>query len=186
MNDCEASEIGCMHAGAHNGTIMSQVEPGVRLPLEQQLRACSAATSNPVPVQLLRKYIAYAKTFVAPVLSAEAKEVRIPHYLCSRDHMNTVAPMHAPHLLKLAGASAVCAPAPAPSAKYHVFTIDYSLQGEWTLYVFAPGTLRYLLAGPAGILPQGKVRGRYACDRPPSQLAPSGDPHPPVRGARQG
>lgn len=50
-------------------------EPGVRLSLMQQLQACAPAASNPVPVQLLRKYIAYAQTYVAPVLSAEAKEV---------------------------------------------------------------------------------------------------------------
>lgn len=90
-NDCEASEIGCMHAGAHNGNIVSQGEPGVRLPLEQQLRACASATSDPVPMPLLRKYIAYAKTFVAPVLSAESKEVRFPHYVRLTYHMSGLA-----------------------------------------------------------------------------------------------
>ena len=53
-------------------------ERGVRLPLTQQLQACEFAASNPVPVQLLRKYIAYAQTYVVPVLSAEAKEVCRP------------------------------------------------------------------------------------------------------------
>lgn len=48
----------------------------MRLPLEEQLKGCAPATANPVPVQLLRKYIAYAQTHVTPVLSAEAKEVR--------------------------------------------------------------------------------------------------------------
>ena len=80
-----------MRAGAHNGKIASQGEPGVRLPLKQQLRACASATSNPVPVPLLRKYIAYAKTFVAPVLSAESKEVRFQHYLRSTYHMSSLA-----------------------------------------------------------------------------------------------
>ena len=50
-------------------------ESGMRLPLEQQLQACASASCNPVPVQLLRKYIAYAQTYITPVLSAEAKEV---------------------------------------------------------------------------------------------------------------
>ena len=62
-------------AGRKHDESACESEPRMRLPLEQQLRGCASATSNPVPFQLLRKYIAYAQTFVTPVLSAEAKEV---------------------------------------------------------------------------------------------------------------
>ena len=64
-------------AGGRHEESASESEPGARLPLEQQLQACASATANPVPVQLLRKYIAYAQTYVTPVPSAEAKEVRL-------------------------------------------------------------------------------------------------------------
>ena len=126
-----------MHAGAYNGTIGSQVEPGVRLPLEQQLRACSAARSNPVPVQLLRKYIAYARTFVAPVLSAEAKDVRIPHHLRSKDHMNTHACATSPEACP---AQALLVHQLLLPQRNTIYLQLITLQGECTLSMFAPGT----------------------------------------------
>ena len=42
---------------------------------------CRAEGQNPVPQQLLRKYIAYAQQFVQPVLSGEAKLVLRSFYL---------------------------------------------------------------------------------------------------------
>ena len=42
---------------------------------------CRAEGQNPVPQQLLRKYIAYAQQFVQPVLSGEAKQVLRSFYL---------------------------------------------------------------------------------------------------------
>ena len=65
-------------AGISNGESVSAGETGMRLPLKQQLQACAFANGNPVPLQLLRKYIAYAQTYTTPVLSVEAKEVRFP------------------------------------------------------------------------------------------------------------
>lgn len=38
------------------------------------MSGADAASSQPLPVQLLRKYIAYARAHVSPVLSEEAKE----------------------------------------------------------------------------------------------------------------
>ena len=42
---------------------------------------CRAEGQNPVPQQLLRKYIAYARQYVQPVLSGEAKQVLRSFYL---------------------------------------------------------------------------------------------------------
>ncbi len=42
---------------------------------------CRAEAQNPVPQQLLRKYIAYSQQFVQPVLSGEAKQVLRSFYL---------------------------------------------------------------------------------------------------------
>ena len=57
---------------------MPDAAPGARLSLEQQLQASAPARRNPVPQQLLQKYIAYAQLYAAPVLSAGAKEARPP------------------------------------------------------------------------------------------------------------
>ena len=57
---------------------MPPAAPGARLPLVQQLQASASARRNPVPPQLLQKYIAYAQLYTAPVLCAEAKEARPP------------------------------------------------------------------------------------------------------------
>lgn len=46
-----------------------------RAPLEEQLLVYTAADEDPVPPQLLRKYIAYARVHVQPVLSEDAKQV---------------------------------------------------------------------------------------------------------------
>jgi DNA helicase MCM8 len=43
--------------------------------LEEHLMVYTAADTDPVPAQLLRKYIAYARAYVHPSLSREAKEV---------------------------------------------------------------------------------------------------------------
>lgn len=48
---------------------------GGRAPLEEQLLVYTAADEDPVPPQLLRKYIAYARAHVHPVLSNKAKQV---------------------------------------------------------------------------------------------------------------
>ena len=48
---------------------------GGRCPLEEQLLVYTAADEDPVPPQLLRKYIAYARAHVHPVLSDDAKQV---------------------------------------------------------------------------------------------------------------
>ncbi|CAL5221646.1 g3873 [Coccomyxa viridis] len=78
--------------GGRHEESASESEPGARLPLEQQLQACASATANPVPVQLLRKYIAYAQTYVTPVPSAEAKEALQSFYLrARREGSRTVA-----------------------------------------------------------------------------------------------
>lgn len=53
-----------------------------RVPLEEQLLAHIAADADPVPVQLLRKYIAYARAYVHPVLSDDAKQVNRHPTLC--------------------------------------------------------------------------------------------------------
>lgn len=49
---------------------------GERVSLEEQLLVYTAADADPVPQQLLRKYIAYARAHVHPVLSDAAKQVR--------------------------------------------------------------------------------------------------------------
>ena len=47
-----------------------------RLPLAEALRAYSMEDTEPPPLQLLTKYIAYARAHVHPKLSNEAKQVR--------------------------------------------------------------------------------------------------------------
>ena len=42
--------------------------------------ACSDEAQDPLPVQLLQKYIAYARQYCHPVLSDEAKLVLKEHY----------------------------------------------------------------------------------------------------------
>ncbi|CAL8468614.1 g8154 [Coccomyxa elongata] len=54
---------------------------GGRAPLEEQLLVYTAADEDPVPPQLLRKYIAYARAHVHPVLSNDAKQVLKEFYL---------------------------------------------------------------------------------------------------------
>ena len=51
--------------------------PGNRASLEDRLLLYTAADADPVPQQLLRKYIAYARAYVHPKLSDEAKQVRL-------------------------------------------------------------------------------------------------------------
>ena len=46
--------------------------PGERASLEERLLVYTAADADPVPQQLLRKYIAYARAYVHPKLSDEA------------------------------------------------------------------------------------------------------------------
>ncbi|EIE22418.1 MCM-domain-containing protein [Coccomyxa subellipsoidea C-169] len=54
---------------------------GERVSLEEQLLVYTAADADPVPQQLLRKYIAYARAHVHPVLSNAAKQVLKEFYL---------------------------------------------------------------------------------------------------------
>ncbi|KAK9914958.1 hypothetical protein WJX75_002939 [Coccomyxa subellipsoidea] len=55
--------------------------PGDRASLEDRLLLYTAADADPVPQQLLRKYIAYARAYVHPKLSDEAKQVLKAFYL---------------------------------------------------------------------------------------------------------
>ncbi|WIA40343.1 hypothetical protein OEZ86_013710 [Tetradesmus obliquus] len=61
-------------------------DDGKRLPLALRLKlpADGAAEGSLLPVQLLRKYIAYARQHVFPVLSDEAKEILQSFYLSLR------------------------------------------------------------------------------------------------------
>ena len=68
-----------LRAGQVIDSRIPEAASGARLPLEQQLRVSASAIRNPVPPQLLRKYIAYTQLYAAPVLSAEAKEARLTH-----------------------------------------------------------------------------------------------------------
>lgn len=54
----------------------SSISSEGRPSLEERLLVYTAADADPVPPQLMRKYIAYARTYVHPSLSAAAKEVR--------------------------------------------------------------------------------------------------------------
>jgi hypothetical protein len=60
-------------------------DDGKRLPLALWLKlpADGAAEGSLLPVQLLRKYIAYARQHVFPVLSDEAKEILQVRICCS-------------------------------------------------------------------------------------------------------
>lgn len=64
---CRAKTFCCLLTGAD----------GERLPLSLRLKmpADGAHDGSLLPVQLLRKYIAYAREHVFPVLSDEAKEI---------------------------------------------------------------------------------------------------------------
>ena len=46
-----------------------------RVNLEDQLKVYTKDDADPLPQQLMQKYIAYAKAYVHPLLSPEAKEV---------------------------------------------------------------------------------------------------------------
>lgn len=61
----------------HSGVLDGSDEQQQRLPLAVRLKlpADGAAEGSLLPVQLLRKYIAYAREHVHPVLSDEAKEI---------------------------------------------------------------------------------------------------------------
>jgi hypothetical protein len=48
--------------------------PAPPCPKRLTLTSADAASSQPLPLQLLRKYIAYARAHVTPMLSDEAKE----------------------------------------------------------------------------------------------------------------
>ena len=50
---------------------------GGRVGLAERLKVYTADDADPVPGPLLRKYIAYARTHVHPVLSPEAKKVSL-------------------------------------------------------------------------------------------------------------
>jgi hypothetical protein len=56
------------------GGTSSQAAPG-RVTLMQRLKLMGGGEEAPLPPQLLRKYIAYARAHVMPVLSDEAKDV---------------------------------------------------------------------------------------------------------------
>ena len=47
-----------------------------RVSLEDQLKVYTNEDADPMPPQLMQKYIAYARTYVHPTLSAAAKKVR--------------------------------------------------------------------------------------------------------------
>lgn len=49
---------------------------GRRLSLTERLKVYTENDADPVPPQLMRKYIAYARRYCHPILSPEAKEVR--------------------------------------------------------------------------------------------------------------
>jgi len=60
------------------------------LALRLQVPADGAAEGSLLPVQLLRKYIAYAREHVFPVLSDEAKDIlQVPH--CRGRHRGMTA-----------------------------------------------------------------------------------------------
>ena len=47
--------------------------------LEDQLKVYGEEDADPLPQQLMQKYIAYARTFVHPTLSPDAKQVILFH-----------------------------------------------------------------------------------------------------------
>ncbi len=57
-----------------------QDEQQPRVPLEERLAEYAAGGTDPVPPQLLRKYIAYARAHVHPALSEDAKQVRLCYH----------------------------------------------------------------------------------------------------------
>lgn len=52
-----------------------------RLKLEEQLKVYTDDDSDPVPAELMQKYIAYARTYVNPTLSSAAKKVECLRHL---------------------------------------------------------------------------------------------------------
>ena len=52
--------------------------------LEATIQVYTEEDQDPLPLPLLRKYISYARAHVRPVLSDEAKEVRLSDCIASR------------------------------------------------------------------------------------------------------
>lgn len=48
-----------------------------RVSLHDQLKRYTEDDADPLPARLMQKYIAYARAYVNPVLSTEAKQVRL-------------------------------------------------------------------------------------------------------------
>ena len=50
-----------------------------RTSLEDELKVYGEEDADPLPQQLMQKYIAYARTFIHPTLSPDAKQVILFH-----------------------------------------------------------------------------------------------------------
>ena len=50
-----------------------------RMSLEDQLKVYGEEDADPLPQQLMQKYIAYARMFVHPTLSPDAEQVILSH-----------------------------------------------------------------------------------------------------------